>query len=86
MTEGRAWESFGGVAGLREQTSLPDPELVEIMKQDMGVVTEAGARTLERLAIESGRSEDTAGRGPAAAEARGVLRRGPGRPRSWEWT
>ena len=62
---------FGGVAGLREGTSLPDPELVEIMKQDMGVVTEAGARTLERLAIESGPSTNAAGRGPAVAEARG---------------
>ena len=69
------WESgsgeFGGVAGLRAGTSVPDPELVEIMKQDMGVVTEAGARTLERLAVESGPSGNVAGRGQAAAEARG---------------
>ena len=62
---------FGGVAGQREQTSLPDPELVEIMKQDMGVVTEAGARTLERLAIESKPSTNAAGGGQAVAEARG---------------
>ena len=40
------------------------------MKQDMGVVTEAGARTLARLAIESGPSTNAAGRGPAVAEAR----------------
>ena len=37
----------------------------------MGVVTEAGARTLERLAIESGPSTNAAGRGPAVAEAPG---------------
>ena len=69
---------FGGVAGQREQTSLPDPELVEIMKQDMGVVTEAGARTLERLAIESKPSTNAAGGGQAVAEARGGAPAGSG--------
>ena len=62
---------FGGVSGLRQGTSLPDAELVEIMKQDMGVVTEAGARTLERLAVESGSHGNAPGRGPAVAQAEG---------------
>ncbi len=68
---------FGGVSGLREDTSLPDRELAEVMKQDMGVVTEAGARTLERIAVESERSENPpvgapAGAGPGSAPAGAV--------------
>ena len=69
---------FGGVAGLRQVTSFPDPELVEEVKQGMGVVTEAGARTLERLALESGPSANAAvaeapGGGPAGSGANQVL-------------
>ena len=68
---------FGGVSGLREDTSLPGPELAEVMKQDMGVVTEAGARTLERIAVESERTENPAGGAPAGA-GRGSVPAGSG--------
>ena len=79
---------FGGVSGLREDTSLPDRELAEVMKQDMGVVTEAGARTLERIAVESERPESPAGVGLRRGRVGEVFRRGlcRERARSWGWT
>ena len=53
-------EGFGGVGGLRGETSMPDPAYVGIMTEDLTGATEAEARPSEGPAVEPGPSGNAA--------------------------